>query len=82
MSAYLRTPIRKWGDIALTDKYEYFRDSSTGKCGFKHNGTIVIPARYDDVLDNNGVVGFKNGKAKVKLNGRTFYIDKKGNEVK
>ena len=54
-----------------------------GKRGFiDKSGTIVIPSRYDNVLYNDGVYGFKNGKAKVELNGRELFIDRKGNEVK
>lgn len=62
-------------DIALTDRYEYFYDSSTGKYGFKHNGTIVIPARYD-------LAGsFSEGLAGVKINGKWGFIDKSGTLV-
>ncbi|MCO5248406.1 MAG: WG repeat-containing protein [Chitinophagales bacterium] len=39
-------------------------------------GREVIPLKYD--VTN----AFKNGKAKVSLNGREFYIDKTGKEVK
>ncbi|TZF84073.1 WG repeat-containing protein [Pedobacter sp. BS3] len=40
-------------------------------------GKDAIPGNYNDVLED-----FKNGKAKVKQNGREFYIDKTGKEVK
>ncbi len=47
------------------------------KWGFINNtGQIIIPVIY--TLHNED---FKNGKIKVSLNERTFYIDKKGNEV-
>ncbi|MBV9217612.1 MAG: WG repeat-containing protein [Acidobacteria bacterium] len=39
------------------------------------HGNEVIPARYDSVEY------FKNGKAKVKKDGREFYIDRDGNET-
>ena len=62
-------------DIALTDKYERFWDLSTDKYGFKHNGTIVIPARYD-------LAGsFSEGLAGVKINGKWGFIDKSGTLV-
>ena len=62
-------------DIDLTDKYERFWDLSTDKYGFKHNGTIVIPARYD-------LAGsFSEGLAGVKINGKWGFIDKSGTLV-
>ena len=57
-------------DIALTDEYELFQDSSTGKYGYKHNGRVVIPAKYDDAWD------FSEGLASVKINGKWGFIDK------
>ncbi len=63
-------------DIALTDEYEHFWDSSTEKWGFKHNGTVVIPARYDDVAWD-----FSEGLAYVKINGKWGFIDKSGTLV-
>jgi hypothetical protein len=51
-----------------------------GKWGFIDNtGKVVIPIVYDD---NESGYWFENGKAKVKLNDREFYIDKNGNEIK
>jgi hypothetical protein len=48
-----------------------------GKWGFVNlRGEEVVPIKYDAVETYN------SGKAKVKLNGRQFYIDKKGNEVR
>lgn len=48
-----------------------------GKCGFiDQTGEVVIPLIYDDACYFN-----KDGKAKVKLNGETFFIDLKGNRV-
>ena len=48
-----------------------------GKCGFiDKNDNMVIPAKYD------GADSFSEGLAYVKLNGREFYIDKNGKEVK
>ena len=57
-------------DIALTKEYEWFQDSSTGKYGYKHNGRVVIPAKYDDALS------FSEGLASVKINGKWGFIDK------
>ena len=62
-------------DIALTNEYVWFKDSSTGKRGFKHNGTIVIPARYDRAGN------FSEGLASVEINGKWGFIDKSGNMV-
>ena len=48
-----------------------------GKWGFiDQAGEEVIPFIYDDARYFN-----KDGKAKVKLNGETFFIDVKGNRV-
>ena len=48
-----------------------------GKCGFiDQKGKIIIPLIYDDARYFS-----KNGKAKVKLNGETFFIDINGNRV-
>ena len=41
-----------------------------------NNNTIVISFIYDEAYK------FENGKARVKLKGRTFYIDRNGREVK
>ena len=57
-------------DIALTDRYEQFLDYSTGDYGFKHNGTIVIPARY------YRAGSFSEGLAWVEINGKYGFIDK------
>lgn len=59
----------KWND-------EYNPEFEGGKWGFiDKTGKIIIPLQYDRVH------GFYKGKAKVKLNGKEFYIDKEGNEV-
>ena len=51
-----------------------------GKWGFIDKaGKMVIPAKYDDVPTQGE---FTNGKVKGELNGREFYIDRNGNEVK
>ncbi|WP_294605764.1 WG repeat-containing protein [uncultured Bacteroides sp.] len=49
-----------------------------GKWGFLDAATSekVIPFIYDDARYFN-----KDGKAKVKLNGETFFIDMEGNRV-
>ncbi|MDY2917087.1 MAG: WG repeat-containing protein [Muribaculaceae bacterium] len=57
-------------DIAHTKEYEYFKDYSTGKYGYKHNGRVVIPAKYDDAY------WFSEGLASVKINGKWGFIDK------
>ena len=59
-------------DIALTKEYEYFKDYSTGKYGYKHKGRVVIPAKYDDAWY------FSEGLALVKINGKWGFIDKTG----
>jgi hypothetical protein len=51
-----------------------------GKWGFiDKNGNEVLPFRYEHTVMRPS---FKKGVARVKLNGREFYIDKKGNEVR
>ena len=62
-------------DIALTKEYAYFKDYSTGKYGYKHNGRVVIPAKYDDACP------FSEGLARVKINGKYGFIDKTGTVV-
>ena len=59
-------------DIPLTKQYSLFRVSSTGKLGYKHNGSIVIPAKYDRAGN------FSEGLAWVKTGGKYGYIDKSG----
>lgn len=52
-------------------------NSIFGKSGFiDENGKVVIPIIYDEASD------FENGKAKVKIGEREFYIDKTANEIK
>ena len=55
------------------------------KWGFINTrGIEVIPFRYDNVVafpDDPMASGFSGGKAKVKLDGFEFFIDKKGNCV-
>ena len=49
-------------DIPLTDKYEWFQEDASEKYGYKHNGHVVIPAKYDDASSfRDGLV--KNGLA-------------------
>ena len=62
-------------DIALTSEYESFKDPSSGKYGFKHDDSVVIPAKYDDAGD------FSEGLALVKINGKYGFIDKTGSLV-
>lgn len=53
-----------------------------GKWGFVDTtGELVIPIQYDEI-GNFLSRGFSNGKVKVKKDGREFYIDKTGKEVK
>lgn len=71
---------------------EYF-EVEGGKWGFVNKlGNEVIPAEYDSVeqvvyeenfrvIASKKYYGFKNGKAQVTQNGRTFFIDKQGNEI-
>lgn len=53
------------------------------KWGFINNtGKEIIPIQYDFVSDNGLFSkGFKDGKVKVKKDGREFYIDKTGKEI-
>ena len=62
-------------DIALTKEYKEFRDSSTGKWGYKHNGRVVIPAQYYDARY------FSEGLANVQINDKYGFIDKTGTVV-
>ena len=62
-------------DIALTNEYETFKDSSTGKWGYKHNGRVVIPAKYEAVWS------FIEGLAGVYIAGKWGFIDKTGTVV-
>lgn len=74
------------GDIVLEPTYDMIRTFTNGYAAFKSGskwgfldptGKAVISAIYDDVQD------FSNGKAKVvSSDGRSFYIDKYGKEVK
>ena len=60
-------------DIALTKEYQIFQDISTNKWGYKHNGHIVIPAKYD-WADSD----FSEGLASVCINSKYGKIDKTG----
>ena len=62
-------------DIALTNNYESFKDPSTGKLGYKHNGLVVIPATFDWV----GM--FSEGLTQARIDGKLGYIDKTGTFV-
>ena len=61
-------------DIALTKEYSRFQDSTTGKFGYKHNGRIVIPAKY------YWTGSFSEGLASV-YTGKYGFIDKSGTLV-
>ena len=54
-------------------KYQYF--IVNGKWGFKKDGVLVIPAKYD------WTHSFSEGLARVKMNGKRGFIDKTGVEV-
>lgn len=60
-------------DVPLTKDFKVY--SSDGRYGFKHNGKVVIPAKYDDALT------FGEGLAPVELYGRWGFIDKNGTMV-
>ena len=62
-------------DIPLTDKYEWFQEDASEKYGYKHNGHVVIPAKYDDASS------FREGLAAVKINNKYGFIDKTGTVV-
>jgi hypothetical protein len=63
------------------DRYEYFVDglslvTENQKMGFiNEKGIEVIPLIFDEATS------FENGKAKVTMDNRTFYIDLQGKEV-
>jgi hypothetical protein len=64
------------------DDIEYNRGNKTikvqlkGKYGLLNSsGKEILPPIYDEIQD------FAEGKVEVQLNGRTFYLDEKGNEV-
>ena len=87
----------KYGKAALIDSNgkeltEFIYDSMNGchegrvcvgiagKYGFLDTtGKVVIPIIYDWPSDSPFL--FRNGKAKVKLNGETFYIDLQGERI-
>ncbi len=47
------------------------------------NGKLVIPYQYDLIKDKYpGSIAFENGKATVKLAGKTITIDKTGKEIR
>ena len=57
------------------DDAKYQRFYKNGKYGFKKDGIVIIPIKYD-------FAGyFHDGLAEVKLNGKSGYIDKSGKEV-
>ena len=57
-------------DVALTNKYKKFE--MQGKYGYKHNGRVVIPAKFDNTWC------FGNGLAPVKIDDKWGVIDKNG----
>ena len=79
------TFIKKDGKKLKTEQYDYADDFSEGLAliciddyGYGYvdeNLNIIIPTKYDYAER------FKGGFAKVKYNGKSFFIDKKGNEI-
>ncbi len=77
--------LNKKGKEVIIPKYDDIGGSQEGFAWFKlgdkrgfvevATGKEIIPAIYDDAHS------FTDGKAKVKKDGRTFYIDKTGKEV-
>lgn len=73
-------------------KYESVGNCADERCMIKLNGKYgfvdllgqeIIAPIYDEILRNNNYdIGFYNEKAEVTQNGRTYYIDKNGNEIK
>ena len=57
------------------DDAKYKKFEEYGKQGFKKDGVVVIPAKYNYASD------FSEGLAAVKLDGKWVYIDKSGKEV-
>ena len=71
--------------IAIYPKYQYANDFSEGlgrvrykdKIGYiNKNDIFIIEPVYKDAFS------FQNGRAEVFLNGRWFFIDKNGREIK
>lgn len=78
--------INENGDLIVPDKYKAIEGINEGLASILLNkkygyldelGKIVIPLKYDEAYWR-----FKNGQALVKLNGKEFYIDTKGNCIK
>lgn len=71
-----RAAFNKGGAWKNKNRYSDDQRLSGGKWGFvDENGTEVVPPKYDYVYD------YENGKAKVQLGEKTFWIDKDGNET-
>ena len=72
-------PVNKgaeWEEV-MEDDYSYI-ERKGGKWGFiNQEGNEITPLVYDEVSKI-----FPDGKAKVTLDGRTFFIDQNGNEIK
>ena len=61
--------------LIAEDDAKYQRYEENGLYGFKKDGAVVIPAKY------NFADSFSEGLARVVLNGKWSYIDKSGKEV-
>lgn len=84
--------INKQGKLVIPYQYQYVNDFSEGLAAVRDekenlwgfiniSGEWIIPPRYEKVLpfeDEPYSGGFSGNIAKVKLNGREFFIDKKG----
>ncbi len=69
--------ISKWYDNVFNFSENIAKVQKNKKFGFiNEKGKVVVPIIY------SGATSFKNGKAKVKALGITFFIDKKGKKVK
>ena len=61
--------------LIAEDDAKYQRYEKNGLYGFKKDGAVVIPAKY------NFADSFSEGLARVVINGKWSYIDKSGKEV-
>ena len=61
--------------LIAEDDAKYQRYEENGLYGFKKDGAVVIPAKY------NFADSFSEGLARVVINGKWSYIDKSGKEV-
>lgn len=86
--------IDKTGKEITEVNYDFAADFSEGLAAVGREGKYgfidatrkeIIPVQFESLYPMDGEekkYGFKNGKVKVWHNGRGFYVDKSGNEIK